>query len=480
MQSLRGAVGGMAAVLATLAVCTALAQNADSTQGPEITSPRGQWQRRVTQRPVARQAEFARSAATRTAPRWSPSRDGTDGPTLTAAVEAAPAPVASPAPALAASPAPAPAANPAPVPVAPPAPPRPAASATPKPPSAPRVVSPEPIRTPPPVPAPELNEPQGDMQLAPLGTPGGPFVEEEQEGPACEACGHPCTTCDACGEAVCPDCGCHGAHCRECFRFLFRHVALFGGVQGFKGPMDLGRNGNFGFHEGLNWSGPLGDPWHSGYQIGIRGVHSDFLGNQVQVGQPGGGPVFDDNSRDQIFVTAGVFRRALEGGLQGGAVFDYLHDNYYDQADLKQVRSEASLVAGPHELGFFGSFDVGGRIPFGRANVTPIQANDIYSLFYRRYFSGGGQGRIWAGASGHGEFLVGAEATVPLGSSWALENSFVYLVPDQQQDESWSVAISLVWYPGRASRCVYTNPYTALFNVADNGTFLLRRQGPTQ
>lgn len=466
MKAHLGAVGGVTAVAVALAVGAALAQNADSTQGPEITSPRGQWQRRVTQGTVARQAEFSpTSAGGRSAPRWSPSRAGVDGPTLTAAVEGGPGP--------------APVPSPVPVPTAPPAPPRPGASAPPKTPSVPPpVVSPEPIRTPPPVPAPELTEPQPEVQLAPLDTPGGPFAEEDQYAPSCEACGHPCSTCDDCGEPVCPDCGCHGAHCRECFRFLFRHVAFFAGVQGFKGPMDLGRNGNFGFHEGVNWSGPLGDPWHSGYQMGIRGVHTNFLGNQVA--QVGGNPVFDDNSRDQIFVTAGVFRRALEGGLQGGAVFDYLHDNYYDQADLKQVRSEASIVAGPHELGFFGSFDVGGRIPFGRVNVTPIQANDIYSLFYRRYFSGGGQGRIWAGASGYGEFLIGAEATVPLGSSWALENSFVYLIPDEQQDESWSVAFSLVWYPGRASRCVYSNPYMALFNVADNGTFLLRRQGPTQ
>lgn len=459
MKTLCGAVGGMTAVLAALAVCTALAQNADSTQGPEIASPRGQWQRRVTQRSFAGQGEVVRgAAAVRAVPRWAPSRDGIEGPTLAAAVESAPAP----------------ASLPAPVPVAPPAPPRPVASGAtqPKPPSAPPpVVSPEPIRTPPPVAAPELNEPQADMQLAPPGPPGGPFVEEEY-GPSCQTCGQPCSTCDECGEAVCPDCGCPGAHCRECFRFLFRHVAVFAGVQGFKGPVDLGRNGNFGFHEGVNWSGPLGDPWHSGYQMGIRGVHTNFLGNQVQ---GNGAPVFDDNGRDQIFVTAGVFRRALEGGLQGGAVFDYLHDSYYDQADLKQVRSEASLVAGPHELGFFGSFDVGGRVPFGRVNVTPVQTNDIYSLFYRRYFSGGGQGRIWAGASGNGEFLFGAEATLPLGSSWALENSFVYLIPDEQQDESWSVALALVWYPARSSRCVYNNPYLALFNVADNGTFLLRR-----
>ncbi len=466
MDVLRGAVGGVTAVVAALAVCTALAQNANSTQGPELSSPRGQWQRRVAPSPVRRDVEFpGYSAGSRVAPRWSPYREGTEGPTLTAATE----------------PGPAPAAAPAPVPVPPPAPPRPVPlGAAPKAPSTapPAAVSPEPIRTPPPVPAPELNEPQAEVQLAPLGTPGGPFVEEGPSSLACDACGQPCFGGDECGEAVCPDCGCHGAHCRECFRFLFRHLTFFAGVQGFKGPVDLGRNGNFGFHEGVNLSGPLGDPWHSGYQMGVRGVHSNFLGNQAV--QAGGAPVFDDNSRDQIFVTAGVFRRALEGGLQGGAVFDYLHDNYYDQADLQQVRSEASLVGGPHEIGFFGSFDVGGRIPFGRISATPIQANDIYSLFYRRYFSGGGQGRIWAGASGNGEFLLGAEATLPLGSSWALENSFVYLVPDQQQDEAWSVALSLVWYPGRASRCVYNNPYTALFNVADNGTFLVRRDSPTQ
>jgi hypothetical protein len=311
-----------------------------------------------------------------------------------------------------------------------------------------------------------------------LGTQGGPFDASHAHGGTCDACGADYSPCEECGEPCCPDCGCHGAHCRECFRFFFRHLAFFAGVQGFKGPLDLGRNGNFGFHEGANWSGPLGDPWHSGYQVGIRAVHSNFLGNQVST--VNNTPIADDNSRDQIFVTAGLFHRAIEGGLQGGVVFDYLHDNYYDQADLKQLRSETSIVAGPHEIGFFGAYDVGGQSLFGRTVVTPIQPNDVYTLFYRRYFSGGGQGRVWLGASGHSEWLLGAEASVPLGTNWSLENSFVYLIPDQQRDESWSVSFSLVFYPGRASRCVFRNPYAALFNVADNGTFLIRRQGETQ
>lgn len=47
------------------------------------------------------------------------------------------------------------------------------------------------------------------------------------------------------------------------YRGMLRDLTVFGGVHGFKGPLDQGRNGNFGFHEGVNLGGPLGDPWGS-------------------------------------------------------------------------------------------------------------------------------------------------------------------------------------------------------------------------
>jgi hypothetical protein len=327
--------------------------------------------------------------------------------------------------------------------------------------------------------------PPPHVAYEPLGSEGGPFGDVYGPGRFDAGCGDRCG--DGWGADRCPDCGCPGAHCRECLAWTLRHISVFAGVQGFKGPIDLGRNGNFGFHEGINWGGPIGDPWGFGYQMGAQAVQSNFLGSQV-VANSGGVPQIDDSGRDQLFVTIGVFNRALDGGLQGGVVFDYLHDSYYDTADLKQIRTETSLNLGEiGEVGFFGAFGSGGdtiqtAIPIARGVLTPLQPNDVYALFVRRHFSGGGQGRLWGGASGHGDGLVGAEATVPIGTNWALENNFVYLIPKEssttggQRNESWSVVFSLVWYPGRESRCVYSHPYTPLFGVADNSTFLIRRE----
>jgi len=295
----------------------------------------------------------------------------------------------------------------------------------------------------------------------------GPDGPEAEDGCSCGEC----DPCDACSEG-----GHFGCRCRhECFRALLRNVTLFAGVQGFKGPMDLGQNGNFGFHEGLNFGAPLGDPWDCGFQLGFQGVHSNFSGSQTANG--------DLNGRDQVFFTGGVFHRAACGHLQGGVAFDYMHDNYFNQSDLKQLRSETSLVFGRwHEIGYTGNYGISrDRFTLQNGRLQFVQPHDVFAGFYRRHFTGGGQGRIWGGATGSGDGVLGADATIPLGTSWALENNFIYLIPKNgpslggQQQESWSVAISLVWYPGRASRCVFQNPFHPLFNVADNAAFLVRR-----
>jgi hypothetical protein len=283
-------------------------------------------------------------------------------------------------------------------------------------------------------------------------------------------CGN-CGACDNCGPWF------DGPRC--CLFDLLEGFSFFAGIHGFKGPLDLGQNGNFGFHEGLNFGGPLGDPWGMGYQLGFQAVQSDLTGFQS------GGPL-QTNGRDQLFFTGGIFRRALCGGFQSGVVFDYMHDSYYDKADLQQIRSESALVFpdGVSELGYWGAYGINRErfvIPTNPNNFVFLQPNDIFAGFYRRHFSGGGQGRLWAGATGAGQAIIGGEATVPLGTSWALENNFVFVVPKNsagnggQREESWSVTINLVWYPGRLARCVFQNPFQPLFGVSDNSVFLVRR-----
>jgi len=295
--------------------------------------------------------------------------------------------------------------------------------------------------------------------------------------------GQPCDTCapcDACTPWRDGEGGCGFGPCDLVCRVLGR-MSFFGGIHGFKGPVDVGQNGNFGFHEGLNFGAPLGDPWGYGFQLGFQAVHSNFSGFQIDA--PNNAAVAASQTRRQFFFTGGLFRR-VDAGFQWGAVFDYVHDTYYDQTDLRQVRSETAFVFGEgcHELGYWGAYGVNVdrfRLPAG--NYVFLQPNDVFAGFYRRHFSGGGQGRLWGGATGMGQAIIGGEATVPLGTNWALENNFVYVIPKNsaanggQREETWSVTISLVWYPGRPARTVFSDRYQPLLGVGDNSALLIRR-----
>ena len=136
-------------------------------------------------------------------------------------------------------------------------------------------------------------------------------------------------------------------------RWWTRDLEVFGGVHGFKGPLDQGRNGNFGFHEGFNFGAPLGIfDW--GWQIGAEATQSNFSGDDA----------VDPRSadRNQFFVTGGFFKRARDWGFQWGVVYDWLHDDYYVKADMKQIRSDTSFLfpGGVHEIGYFGAYGMGG------------------------------------------------------------------------------------------------------------------------
>lgn len=339
----------------------------------------------------------------------------------------------------------------------------------------PEAVAPESVPNQPKMFTQQFRDPAGEAWEAPV-----PYGQFDSPGEACGECGQ-CGDCGSCG--ACGDCDILRYGLCGCLTNVLSGFSFFAGIHGFKGPVDLGQNGNFGFHEGLNFGGPLGDPWGFGYQLGAQAIHSNLTGFQVD---PANGGAVDDNGRDQIFFTGGIFKRAVCGGFQSGVVFDFVHDNYYDKSDLRQIRSETSFVFadGVSELGYWGAYGINSErfvIPTDPDNFVFLQPNDIFVGFYRRHFSGGGQGRLWAGGTGAGQGIIGGEATVPLGTSWALENNFVYVIPKSsaanggQAEESWSVTINLVWYPGRPARGVFQNPFHPLFGVGDNSAFLVRR-----
>ncbi len=437
MSTLRCAFGSVVLAGWVVVACCGetRAQEGPETPVAEGPSTRAQWQQKALRRAWTPRTEQAQTAAAARVPQqWSPNRRGESVRLAQAAATESPA--------------------------------------------KPLAEKPEPVPTPTPV---EKEPASGDIKLQPLPAEGETHHRDmggmlpEEPGDSCGGLGSCGDECGQCGGGFGIEGECYCGIERRCVLGLLRNMSFFAGVQGFKGPVDRGINGNFGFHEGLNFGSCLGDPWDFGYQAGFQAVQSNLSGFQV-----GGG---DTNGRDQLFFTAGLFRRALCGGLQGGVVFDYMHDNYYDTADLKQLRSETSLVFdGCHEVGYWGAYGVSrDRLRNGQRTFDLLQPNDIFAGFYRRHFSGGGQGRLWAGATGSGEGILGADMTVPLGTSWALGGNFTYTIPKSstiaggQQQEAWSIAMQLVWYPGRSSQCVFQNPFQPLFDVADNSVFLVRR-----
>lgn len=255
-----------------------------------------------------------------------------------------------------------------------------------------------------------------------------------------------------------------------------RDLSLFAGAHAFKGPFDQGRNGNFGLHEGVSFGAPLGGPLGWGYQVGFAAVHSNFSGDRAA------GTV-RTGDRDQFFVTAGIFRRALYGGIQWGVAFDHLRDNYYASADVKQLRNEIGYVlpGGHREVGYFGAYGVGDdelRLAPDQSLVS-LEPTDLFAFYYRKHFEGGGDGRLWGGFTGRGDGLLGADLRVPLGRGWALENRVNYLIPRQsrgelgQPEESWGLTVQLVWHLGQPAARAHRSPFRPLLGVADNSVFMV-------
>jgi hypothetical protein len=309
----------------------------------------------------------------------------------------------------------------------------------------------------------------------------------------CQSCGDGDDGDDGCcdGSCGCPTCAgrrpCDGCDFGyelfdgTCGRWI-RNFSFFAGGDAFKGPLDRGTNGNFGLNAGLNYAGPLGDPWGCGFQIGANAVQSDFSGAPPVTLSDG--TSLHAAERHQYFVTAGLFRRELCNGLQGGVAYDYLHDDYYNKSDLQQLRSEASIVFdGLWELGFYGAYGVSSYHVTGDTATSQVKIDptDMFCLFARRNFENGGDGRLWGGVTASGDGLIGTDFWVPLGKGWALQNEMNYLIPKQgsgdtaQQRESWGFLVQLVWYPGQRAMCQHKNLYRPIFNVADNSLFMVDR-----
>lgn len=307
--------------------------------------------------------------------------------------------------------------------------------------------------------------------------------------------------CDACGVASC-DGGC-SASCGDCYNFclpIFRmnwcNYEFFGGVQGFTGPANYANTGaaaannpatsrigssSFGFYEGFNSGHSLKNlfSWDLASQLGVRFTQSSLSGAE-----------FTQDSRNQVFVTAGLFRR-VDFGLQYGVVYDYLNDDWYYHLNLSQLRGELSWNDGcSHEFGYQFMAGLGG----GTSGTTVTNAagaifngsismepTDQHRFFVRKTIAGGGQYQAFLGGTNHSDFLLGFSVNSASYHGWGVYTGATYLVPNEKtgipggnENESWNLSMGVVLRPGGVQTCGrYCRP---LLDVADNGTFMADRR----
>lgn len=293
----------------------------------------------------------------------------------------------------------------------------------------------------------------------------------------CESCGT--GDCAGCATETCTTCGtwdsCGQDDCEQCIPLClprFRHLRVFAGVQGFKGPRDLGVNSNFGFHEGINVSGraPFLGQCGIGYQLGYRGTQTRLHGD-----------IASQDTRAQHFFTGGVFRRAPVG-LQYGVAYDLLRDDLVEEIDFSQLRTEVSML-GPRgrEIGFLGMFHLNNEGVAEGNGIVELEAVDQYLLFIRKRFENCGEGRLWGGFSGDSDGIFGGDFIVPLDDRWSLAGGFNYLIPEDDTpphgaiQEGWNIGISLVWHWNCDAKSIYSSPFRPLFDVADNGMMIIDR-----
>lgn len=317
--------------------------------------------------------------------------------------------------------------------------------------------------------------------------PGGTIVD----GTGC--CESGCSSCvgesyfedDCCGRGGCPS----GPCWMDGLATAFVNGEYFLGVNAFQSPLfstpggaagALSDDASFGFYEGFNFGLPL-CPLSCGAfsgQIGLRATQTNFDGNQ-----------FTSEGRDQLFLTAGLFRR-VDYGLQYGVAWDFLYEDWFVEADISQVRADVSwMFAGGTSFGFRYSAGIDDAVVSGSfagnafTNLT-VTAEDTYRFYLDTLTATNGAANVFVGWTENDQTFFGADADVPVGEIVALQAGFNYYLNGDglpagstglggNAQDAYNIYVGLGFRPGgRRSMRSYDRP---MFGVADNGSMLISR-----
>ena len=326
---------------------------------------------------------------------------------------------------------------------------------------------------------------------------GGEIVTE-----GCSDCG----TCGACDSYFTPGAYCGPGSCAplayelaQCWRRNFwagvgavvYNAEYFGGATSFRSPLfptpggaagALSSDSSHGFYGGANVGFPLLgiSGGNLSGQIGVRSVQTNFNGNE-----------FSAENRDQLFVTAGVFRR-VDYGFQAGVVADILHEEWFTQSDVVQIRGEVGWVlGGQRSFGFRFASNTQDDVAsgtFGGNTFTNLVTSsaDNYRFFLRSERPSSGYGEIFVGWSDLEQTVVGLDFDVAVTERIGVQAGFTYYLNDEglptgttnvaggNSAEAFNLFVGFVLRPkGRSYYDSYDRP---LFSVADNGSFLITRE----
>jgi hypothetical protein len=260
-------------------------------------------------------------------------------------------------------------------------------------------------------------------------------------------------------------------------RALWENLSLFAGLDGAKGPDDLGINANFGLRTHVNWGYPIWEEHGLGIQLGTA---FNYAASAVKVLEA----IEGTHDRTQSFSTLGIFQRA-ECGLRWGVAYDILYEDYYANLDLGQWRGLIGYeFRESDEVGLWGAVPEHDDNAEVRRLAIHLEPTKQASIYWRHTWSTQVDTRLWIGmAERHGKFnlvlpmsppvhdafLFGAEIHVPLNDWMALFGEASFITPNDTG--TVTATLGFVIYPGAKAKSITRSRYAPLLPVANNPTF---------
>lgn len=255
------------------------------------------------------------------------------------------------------------------------------------------------------------------------------------------------------------------------------NLSIHGGLDGSKGPEDLGVSANFGGRFAVNVGFPIAPALGLGGQLGSA---LNYARSATTVLETSNGIV----ERTQSFTTAGLFQRT-DSGFLWAFVYDFLYEQYYADMWMGQWRLQCGYcMSDSDEMGMWGGIgDFGDRATLAgfALGMMPISQGNVY---WKHHWASGGVTSFWAGmADGHGRFVLvnpgappiqhpfvfGANLYIPLNYHLALFGEASFITPNDTG--TVTAYLGFAFTPGGGAWTASQNRFAPAFNVANNPTF---------